>query len=82
MSTLKKNILDIDVATIRFAGDSGEGMQLTGTQFSDKTAIFGNDLATLPDFPAEIRAPKGSLFGVSSFQLQFSNKDIHTPGDD
>jgi len=82
MSTLKKNISDIDVATIRFAGDSGDGMQLTGTQFSDNTAIFGNDLATLPDFPAEIRAPKGSLFGVSSFQLQFSNKDIHTPGDD
>ena len=82
MSTLKKNISDIDVATIRFAGDSGDGMQLTGSQFSDNTAIFGNDLATLPDFPAEIRAPKGSLFGVSSFQLQFSNKDIHTPGDD
>ena len=57
-------------------------MQLTGSQFSDNTAIFGNDLATLPDFPAEIRAPKGSLAGVSSFQLQFSNKDIHTPGDD
>ena len=82
MSTLKKNISDIDVATIRFSGDSGDGMQLTGSQFSDNTAIFGNDLATLPDFPAEIRAPKGSLFGVSSFQLQFSNKDIHTPGDD
>jgi 2-oxoglutarate ferredoxin oxidoreductase subunit alpha len=82
MSTLKKSSLDIDVATIRFAGDSGDGMQLTGSQFSDNTAIFGNDLATLPDFPAEIRAPKGSLFGVSSFQLQFSNKDIHTPGDD
>ena len=82
MSTLKKDISDIDVATIRFAGDSGDGMQLTGSQFSDNTAIFGNDLATLPDFPAEIRAPKGSLFGVSSFQLQFSNKDIHTPGDD
>ena len=76
------NISDIDAATIRFAGDSGDGMQLTGTQFSDNTAIFGNDLATLPDFPAEIRAPKGSLAGVSSFQLQFSNKDVHTPGDD
>ena len=82
MSTLKKNISDIDVATIRFAGDSGDGMQLTGNQFSDNTAIFGKDLSTLPDFPAEIRAPKGSLAGVSSFQLQFSNKDIHTPGDD
>jgi 2-oxoglutarate ferredoxin oxidoreductase subunit alpha len=82
MSTIKKKISDIDAATIRFAGDSGDGMQLTGSQFSDNTAIFGNDLATMPDFPAEIRAPKGSLAGVSSFQLQFSNKDIHTPGDD
>ncbi len=82
MNTVKKNISEVDNATIRFAGDSGDGMQLTGSQFSDNTAIFGNDLATLPDFPAEIRAPKGSLAGVSSFQLQFSNKDIHTPGDD
>tara|TARA_Y100000588_G_C14271472_1_gene932508 strand:+ start:580 stop:2430 length:1851 start_codon:yes stop_codon:yes gene_type:complete len=82
MSTVKKNISDIDVATIRFAGDSGDGMQLTGNQFSTNTAIFGNDLSTLPDFPAEIRAPKGSLAGVSSFQLQFSKKIIHTPGDD
>ena len=82
MSTVKKIISEVDSATIRFAGDSGDGMQLTGSQFSDNTAIFGNDLATLPDFPAEIRAPKGSLAGVSSFQLQFSNKDIHTPGDD
>ena len=82
MSTVKKRISEVDRATIRFAGDSGDGMQLTGNQFSDNTAIFGNDLATLPDFPAEIRAPKGSLAGVSSFQLQFSNKDIHTPGDD
>ena len=82
MSTVKKRISEVDGATIRFAGDSGDGMQLTGNQFSDNTAIFGNDLATLPDFPAEIRAPKGSLAGVSSFQLQFSNKDIHTPGDD
>jgi 2-oxoglutarate ferredoxin oxidoreductase subunit alpha len=82
MSTVKKNISEVDGATIRFAGDSGDGMQLTGSQFSDNTAIFGNDLATLPDFPAEIRAPKGSLAGVSSFQLQFSNKNIHTPGDD
>ena len=82
MNTVRKNISEVDSATIRFAGDSGDGMQLTGSQFSDNTAIFGNDLATLPDFPAEIRAPKGSLAGVSSFQLQFSNKDIHTPGDD
>ena len=82
MTTKNNNISDIDEATIRFAGDSGDGMQLTGTQFSDNTAIFGNDLATLPDFPAEIRAPKGSLPGVSSFQLQFSNRNVHTPGDD
>ena len=82
MNTVKNNISEVDSATIRFAGDSGDGMQLTGSQFTDNTAIFGNDLATLPDFPAEIRAPKGSLAGVSSFQLQFSNKDIHTPGDD
>ena len=82
MNLVKKKISEVDNATIRFAGDSGDGMQLTGSQFSDNTAIFGNDLATLPDFPAEIRAPKGSLAGVSSFQLQFSNKDIHTPGDD
>ena len=81
MNTAKNKIADIDVATIRFAGDSGDGMQLTGNQFSDNTAIFGNDLSTLPDFPAEIRAPKGSLAGVSSFQLQFSSKDVHTPGD-
>ena len=82
MNKINKNISDIDEATIRFAGDSGDGMQLTGNQFSDNTAIFGNDLATLPDFPAEIRAPKGSLAGVSSFQLQFSTKNVHTPGDD
>ena len=76
-----KNIQDLEVVTIRFAGDSGDGMQLTGNQFTDNTAIFGNDLSTLPDYPAEIRAPAGSLAGVSSFQLQFSNQDIHTPGD-
>jgi len=73
---------DLDVVTIRFTGDSGDGMQLTGTQFTTNTAIFGNDLATLPDYPAEIRAPAGSLAGVSSFQLQFGNKTIYTPGDD
>ena len=78
------NIKSIDdvVVTIRFSGDSGDGMQLTGTQFSNNTAIFGNDLSTFPDFPAEIRAPAGSLFGVSSFQLQFGSKQIFTPGDD
>ena len=70
-----------DRVTIRFAGDSGDGMQLTGTQFTRTTAVYGNDLATLPDYPAEIRAPTGSLPGVSGFQLSFSSNDIHTPGD-
>ena len=69
------------MATIRFAGDSGDGMQLTGTQFTNTAAIVGNDISTLPDFPAEIRAPAGSLPGVSGFQLHFSNRDIRTPGD-
>lgn len=82
MSEHNKTVEELDVVTIRFAGDSGDGMQLTGTQFTDNAAIFGNDLSTLPDYPAEIRAPAGSLAGVSSFQLQFSNQDIHTPGDD
>jgi 2-oxoglutarate ferredoxin oxidoreductase subunit alpha len=71
----------LDRVTIRFAGDSGDGMQLTGTQFTKTTAVFGNDLATLPDYPAEIRAPTGSLPGVSGFQLSFSSSDIRTPGD-
>ncbi len=68
-------------AIIRFCGDSGDGMQLTGSQFTATTAIFGNDLATFPDYPAEIRAPAGTLAGVSGFQLNFSSEDIHTPGD-
>ena len=67
--------------TIRFAGDSGDGMQLAGTRFADATAIFGNDFSTLPDFPAEIRAPAGSLAGVSSYQISFSQHLIYTPGD-
>ncbi|MBI4565079.1 MAG: 2-oxoacid:acceptor oxidoreductase subunit alpha [Planctomycetes bacterium] len=71
----------LDCVTIRFAGDSGDGIQITGQQFTTTTAIFGNDLATFPDFPAEIRAPAGTLAGVSGFQIQFSNRDIHTPGD-
>ncbi len=82
MSEIKRKITELTDVTIRFAGDSGDGMQLTGTQFSDNTAIFGNDLATFPDYPAEIRAPAGSLAGVSSFQIQFSKRDIHTPGDE
>ena len=76
-----KNFKTIDEAVIRFAGDSGDGMQLTGGRFTETTAIVGNDLSTLPDFPAEIMAPAGSLAGVSAFQLKFSSKDIHTPGD-
>lgn len=77
----KTKIKHVDHVVIRFAGDSGDGMQLTGTRFTESTAIFGNDLSTLPDYPAEIRAPAGSLAGVSVFQLHFSSKDIHTPGD-
>ncbi|QJW97897.1 2-oxoacid:acceptor oxidoreductase subunit alpha [Frigoriglobus tundricola] len=67
--------------TIRFAGDSGDGMQLAGTRFTDTSALLGNDIATFPDFPAEIRAPAGTLAGVSGFQVHFSSTDIHTPGD-
>ncbi|MBC8196741.1 MAG: 2-oxoacid:acceptor oxidoreductase subunit alpha [Candidatus Marinimicrobia bacterium] len=81
MTQVKKQSEELDLVTIRFAGDSGDGMQLTGNQFTENSAIFGNDISTFPDFPAEIRAPAGSLAGVSSFQLQFSSKDIHTPGD-
>lgn len=74
-------LLDLEEVTIRFAGDSGDGMQLTGSQFTSTTALVGNDLSTLPDYPAEIRAPAGTLYGVSGFQLHFSSRDIHTPGD-
>ncbi len=72
---------ELDRAVIRFAGDSGDGMQLTGEQFTTESAWAGNDLATLPNFPAEIRAPAGTLFGVSSFQLQFGSQRVYTPGD-
>ena len=67
---------------IKFAGDSGDGMQLTGTQFTNNTAMLGIDLATFPDFPAEIRAPQGTLPGVSGYQLRFSSDRVFTPGDD
>ena len=77
-----RHIEELETVTIRFAGDSGDGMQLTGTQFTNTTAVVGNDISTLPDFPAEIRAPAGSLPGVSGFQLNFSNHDIRTPGDE
>jgi 2-oxoglutarate ferredoxin oxidoreductase subunit alpha len=78
---LEPELQELDRVTIRFAGDSGDGMQLTGTQFTRNAAIYGNDISTLPDFPAEIRAPAGSLPGVSGFQISFSSSDIHTPGD-
>jgi 2-oxoglutarate/2-oxoacid ferredoxin oxidoreductase subunit alpha len=76
-----KNVQQLDRVIIRFAGDSGDGMQLTGDRFTTETAAFGNDLSTLPDFPAEIRAPAGTLPGVSAFQLHFADHDIMTPGD-
>jgi 2-oxoglutarate ferredoxin oxidoreductase subunit alpha len=79
---LEKEIVELENVTIRFAGDSGDGMQLTGTQFTHTSAILGNDISTLPDFPAEIRAPAGSLPGVSGFQINFSSRDIRTPGDE
>jgi 2-oxoglutarate/2-oxoacid ferredoxin oxidoreductase subunit alpha len=78
---MTKNVETVENVVIRFAGDSGDGMQLTGTQFTNTSAIQGNDLATFPDFPAEIRAPAGTVAGVSGFQLHFSSKDIRTPGD-
>src|SRR5438552_5204851 len=74
-------VQEMDSVTIRFCGDSGDGMQLAGTQFMTTSAILGNDISTLPDFPAEIRAPAGTLAGVSGFQIHFSSHDIHTPGD-
>ena len=77
----KKQIESLDDVTVRFAGDSGDGMQLAGTQFTRSTAIFGNDISTFPDFPAEIRAPAGTLAGVSGFQVHFSSREVHTSGD-
>ena len=78
---MEKEILELSDVTVRFAGDSGDGMQLTGMQFTNTTALVGNDLSTLPDYPAEIRAPIGTTYGVSGFQLHFSSMDIQTPGD-
>ncbi len=78
---MAKTVQEVDQVVIRFAGDSGDGMQVTGDRFTNATAVLGNDLATLPDFPAEIRAPAGTLFGVSGFQLHFADHDILTPGD-
>lgn len=77
----KPVVEELESIVIRFAGDSGDGMQLTGTQFTNTSAVFGNDISTLPDYPAEIRAPAGTLAGVSGFQVNFSNRDVLTPGD-
>ena len=76
-----KRVQGLDSVIIRFAGDSGDGMQLTGDRFTSETAALGNDLSTLPNFPAEIRAPQGTLLGVSSFQLHFADHSVLTPGD-
>src|SRR5881396_1738400 len=78
---MPKDVEEKDRIVIRFAGDSGDGMQLTGDRFTNATAVLGNDLATLPDFPAEIRAPAGTEHGVSAFQIQFASSDVTTPGD-
>ncbi len=78
---MSKAVETVSTVAIRFAGDSGDGMQLTGGQFTDTTALAGNDLATFPDFPAEIRAPQGTLAGVSGFQINFSSEQVFTPGD-
>src|SRR6201992_3854706 len=81
LCAVTKQVQELDHVIIRFAGDSGDGMQLTGDRFTQETAVFGNDLSTFPNFPAEIRAPAGTLPGVSSFQLHFADHDILTPGD-
>ena len=81
MSATAKNFKEVESVVVRFAGDSGDGMQIVGEQFTDSSAFAGNDLATLPDFPAEIRAPAGTLPGVSGFQIQFGSRRVHTPGD-
>lgn len=77
----EKHVLEVDEVSIRFSGDSGDGMQLTGTLFSDASALFGNGVSTFPDYPSEIRAPQGTIGGVSGFQLQIGSKKIYTPGD-
>lgn len=81
MSTGTKEVREIEHVAIRFTGDSGDGMQITGTKFTDETALAGNDLSTYPDFPAEIRAPAGTMAGVSGYQIHFSSRNVHTPSD-
>ena len=78
---MENNTLLATEATILFAGDSGDGIQLTGDQFTNTTALYGNDLSTFPNFPAEIRAPQGTLAGVSGFQIKFGSTQVFTPGD-
>lgn len=82
MTSNNKNVVEVEKLVVKFAGDSGDGMQLSGTQFSDTSASEGNDFATFPDFPSEIRAPQGTLAGVSGFQVNFGHVDIHTSGDE
>ena len=77
----KVNAIELEDVVIKFSGDSGDGMQLSGTLFSDTSALFGNDIATFPDYPAEIRAPQGTVGGVSGFQVHFGMKKVNTPGD-
>ena len=87
METIEKRkaktsaVKDVDKIVVRFSGDSGDGMQLTGMQFTDTAALLGNDLSTFPEFPSEIRAPIGTLAGVSGFQVHFGSTDIYTQGD-
>src|ERR1044072_2897817 len=76
-----KFVVNLEAATVRFCGDSGDGMQLAGTQLTNTSALVGNDVATFPDFPAEIRAPRGTKAGVSGFQIHFASREIYTPGD-
>ena len=78
---MTKAVETVSTVAIRFAGDSGDGMQVTGTQFTDTSALAGNDFSTFPDFPAEIRAPRARSPGVSGFQINFSSDDVYTPGD-
>src|SRR5512138_129270 len=77
----RHKVQQVEAVTIRFVGDSGDGMQLTGAEFTRGSALAGNDVATFPDFPAEIRAPAGSLYGVSGYQVNIGAHDLHTPGD-
>jgi len=79
--TKDTKVIELEEVAIRFSGDSGDGMQLTGTLFSDATALAGNDISTFPDYPSEIRAPQGTVGGVSGFQVHFGRNKITTPGD-